>query len=59
MSPTLRHQKKFKPDFKKKEAITRIVGALNVEGHIAETIFDLGLHNKKITKEAHQKKYGG
>ncbi|MFA5686470.1 MAG: sugar ABC transporter permease [Bacilli bacterium] len=46
-----------KKRIKKKEAITRIVGALNVEGHIAETIFDLGLHNKKITKEAHQKKY--
>lgn len=42
---------------KRKEAITRLVGALQVEAHIAELIFSLGLHNKKIKKEEHQNKY--
>ncbi|MFA5421868.1 MAG: sugar ABC transporter permease [Bacilli bacterium] len=41
----------------KKEAISRIVGAFGVKADIAKMIFDIGLHNPKISKEEHRKDY--
>ncbi len=41
----------------KKEAIARIVGALEVNAEIAKMIFDLRLHDVKITSEEHRKDY--
>lgn len=42
---------------KRKEAISRLVGALKVDAFIAKMIFELGIHNPKIDKEEHRKNY--
>ncbi|MDD4154611.1 MAG: hypothetical protein PHT30_04325, partial [Bacilli bacterium] len=41
----------------KKEAVTRIVGAFEVKAEVAKMIFDIGLHDPKITPEEHRRDY--
>ncbi|MDD4303186.1 MAG: sugar ABC transporter permease [Bacilli bacterium] len=41
----------------KKEAISRLVGAFRVDAVIAKMIFDIGLHDAKISVEEHRKEY--